>query len=116
MAKYSPALDNVFLALGDPTRRAIIARLVSGAASVTQLAAPFPMALPSFMKHLGVLERSGLIRSSKRGRVRTCRLDPAKLKPAEQWLCEQRTLWEARSDRLAAYVESVHRKENADAS
>lgn len=111
MANYSLALDDVFLALGDPTRRAIVNRLTVGAASVTELAAPFAMALPSFMKHLGVLERSGLIRSQKQGRTRTCQLVPAGLQTAEAWMAEQRAMWESRSDRLAAYVESLHAKE-----
>lgn len=113
MANYGAALDQVFLALGDPTRRAIVRRLGAGAASVTELAAPFAMALPSFMKHLGVLERSGLIRSQKQGRIRTCELEPAALKSAEGWMAEQRTLWESRTDRLAAYVERMHRKEKS---
>jgi DNA-binding transcriptional ArsR family regulator len=107
MANYSASLDHVFLALGDPTRRAIVSRLGVGSASVTELAAPFPMALPSFMKHIGVLERSGLIRSKKQGRIRTCELDPATLRDAESWMADQRALWEARTDRLEAYVETL---------
>lgn len=113
MANYGPALDEVFLALGDPTRRAIISRLGVGAASVMELAAPFSMALPSFMKHLGVLERSGLIRSQKQGRIRTCELEPTTLRSAETWMIEQRAMWEARSDRLANYVETFNVKEKA---
>ena len=113
MANYQsatarPPLDPVFLALGDSTRRAIVHRLGRGPATVKELASPFPMALPSFMKHLGVLERSGLIRSRKHGRVRTCELEPAALHAAEHWIAEQKALWEARSDRLAAYAESLH--------
>lgn len=111
MANYVIPLDDVFLALGDPTRRAIVSRLGAGAASVKELAAPFAMALPSFMKHLGVLERSGLIRSRKQGRIRTCELQPATLRGAENWIAQQRALWESRSDRLAAYVEALHEKE-----
>lgn len=111
MANYSLALDDIFLALGDPTRRAIVSRLGTGAASVKELAAPFAMALPSLMKHLGVLERSGLIRSQKQGRVRMCELQPASMRTAENWMVEQRALWEARTDRLAAYVETLHTKE-----
>jgi DNA-binding transcriptional ArsR family regulator len=65
------------------------------------------MALPSFMKHIGVLERSGLIRSRKQGRIRTCELDPATLRDAESWMADQRALWEARTDRLEAYVEAL---------
>ncbi|MDB5970221.1 MAG: transcriptional regulator, ArsR family [Hydrocarboniphaga sp.] len=114
MANYCSPLDEVFLALGDPTRRAIVSRLGTGAASVKELAAPFAMALPSFMKHLGVLERSGLIRSKKQGRIRTCELEPATLRTAETWMAEQRAMWESRSDRLAAYVESLHAKEKTN--
>ena len=83
MANYSFPLDDVFLALGDPTRRAIVSRLVAGAASVKELAAPFAMALPSFLKHLNVLERGGLVRSRKIGRTRLCELEPAALRSAE---------------------------------
>ena len=111
MANYGVALDDVFLALGDPTRRAIVTRLGLGSASVTELAQPFSMALPSFMKHIGVLERSGLVRSSKQGRVRTCELRPAALRRAESWMVEQRQIWESRTDRLAEYVETLHAKE-----
>lgn len=120
MANYSASpvatvLDHVFLALGDPTRRAIVQRLGAGAASVTELAAPFAMALPSFMKHLGVLERSGLIRSRKEGRVRTCELQPVQLKSAEAWIAEQRQVWASRSDRMAAYVEALHAAQSRSA-
>ncbi len=111
-----PSLDLVFLALGDPTRRAIVTRLGAGAASVKELAAPFAMALPSFLKHLGVLERCGLIRSSKEGRTRTCELEPAVLKGAEAWMQEQRAMWESRTDRLADYVEKLHQQEIKHAS
>lgn len=113
MDNYSTTLDRVFLALGDPTRRAIVARLGAGSASVKELAAPFPMALPSFMKHLAVLERSGLIHSKKEGRVRTCRIEPRALTGARDWLTEQRAAWESRTDRLAAHVESLHAKEKS---
>ena len=75
------------------------------------LAAPFAMALPSFMKHLAVLERSGVIRSTKIGRVRTCELRPAALSQAEKWIIGQRAAWEARSDRMAAYVEKLHQED-----
>lgn len=104
-------LTEVFHALADPTRRAIVAVLGRGPASVSALAAPFAMALPSFMKHLGVLERSGVVRSHKLGRVRTCSLAPEALSGAEQWLVAQRALWEARSDRMAAFVEDLHQQE-----
>ena len=107
-------LTDVFYALADPTRRQIVQALGRGPETVTALAAPFDMALPSFMKHLSVLERSGVIRSAKAGRVRTCELVPKALSPAERWLGEQRALWESRSDRLAAFVEALHREESPD--
>ena len=111
MANQSAALTDVFCALGDPTRRAIVQALGRGPESVSVLAAPFEMALPSFMKHLGVLERSGLIRSDKVGRVRTCELQPRALTQAEQWLVQQRQIWEARSDRMARFVEQLHQED-----
>lgn len=103
MAQYQ-SLDGLFLALSDPTRRAVIGRLSRGPATVTELAAPFEMALPSFMKHIHQLEESGWIATEKRGRVRTCRLEPATFAAAQSWLDEQRALWEGRTDRLAAFV------------
>lgn len=114
MANYEFPLDRVFLALGDPTRRAVVSRLVEGAASVKELAAPFAMALPSFLKHLTVLERCGLIRSQKIGRARLCQLEPAALRSAETWIARQRVMWEARTDRLEAYVETLHAQEKAN--
>jgi len=111
MANQSTRLSEVYYALADPTRRAIVGALGRGPESVSTLAAPFAMALPSFMKHLGVLERSGVIRSNKTGRVRTCELVPKTLTQAERWLAEQRAAWEARSDRMASFVENLHRKE-----
>jgi len=111
MAKYSIAISDVFHALADPTRCAIVCALVGGAQTVSSLAAPFDMALPSFMKHVSVLERSGLIRTTKTGRTRTCALMPEALSQAEQWLAEQRALWEARSDRMVDFVERLHREE-----
>lgn len=100
MPKQTVALDEVFQALADPTRRQVIERLVSGPASTSELAQPFAMALPSFTQHLGVLERAGLVTSTKKGRVRTYRLAPAGLGVADGWLAEQRRLWEARLDQL----------------
>lgn len=100
MPNRSPALGRVFQALADPTRRAVIERLGAGPAAMTELAAPFGMALPSFAQHLGVLERSGLVRSTKRGRVRTFRLVAAPLRAAEGWLSAQRELWARRLDQL----------------
>ncbi|MBK8766280.1 MAG: helix-turn-helix transcriptional regulator [Burkholderiaceae bacterium] len=114
MDNYSFPLDEVFLALGDPTRRAIVNRLVFGRASVKELAAPMAMALPSVLKHLRVLERGGLVRSQKIGRTRLCELEPAALRTAEAWMAQQRAMWEAHADRLEAYVEALHTLEQAD--
>lgn len=111
MANQQTRLSDVFYALADPTRRKIVGVLGSGPASVSALAAPFEMALPSFMKHLAVLERSGLIRSNKVGRVRTCELQAKALSPAEQWMAGQRAVWEARTDRLSAFAEKLHQEE-----
>lgn len=111
MANCSTNLDTLFHALADPTRRAVVHQLVMAPASVKELAKPFAMALPSFMKHLGVLEACGLITTSKKGRVRTCRLRLRQLAKAENWLVEQRRLWEGRTDRLAEYVENTLTKE-----
>ena len=97
----NPAVvDHVFRALSDPTRRNALERLTSRPASVTELAARYDMALPSFVEHLKVLEGSGLVRSHKTGRVRTYELAPARLKLAEDWLGRQRALWERRLDQL----------------
>jgi DNA-binding transcriptional ArsR family regulator len=111
MDKYSEPLDNVFHALADPTRRAVIQRLGNGPASVSELAGPFDMALPSFMKHLNVLEKSGLIRSRKSGRVRIVEIKPGQLNQVESWLAEQRALWQGRTDRLENYVMELQAKE-----
>ena len=100
MAHHGEALDTAFRALADPTRRAVVSRLRRGPATVGELAEPFPMALTSFLKHLRVLEQGGWIRTAKRGRVRTCRLDPAAFAVVEDWLAEQRAEWEQRTDRL----------------
>lgn len=103
MAKYSP-LDEVFAALADPTRRAVVRRLGAGPASVGELAKPFPMTLPSFMKHVRMLEDSGLIRTRKSGRVRACTLDRDRLSLVEDWLADERRLWDGRIDRLEQFV------------
>ena len=100
MAKCHDPLDLVFQALADPTRRGIVERLVRAPATVSQIAAPLDMSLPAVMQHLQVLETSGLIRSEKAGRVRTCRIDPAALRRAEAWITLRRTDWETRLDRL----------------
>lgn len=104
MANQQAALDGVFRALADPTRRAVIRRLGRGAAPVSELAAPFAMALPTFLKHLRVLEDCGLVRSRKAGRVRTCRLNTRRLAIAETWMAAQRELWTRRLDQLDRYL------------
>lgn len=103
MDKY---LHTSFHALGDPTRLAVVERLMEGPASVSDLARPYPMALPAFTKHLGVLERAGLIRSEKTGRVRTCFIHPPAIREIDQWLTDRRAMWEGRLDRLARHVEN----------
>lgn len=104
MAEYPEGIDEVFVALADPTRRAVIRRLGRGPASVGELARPFAITLPSFLKHVHTLETSGLIRTTKSGRVRTCVLDRERLEVVGDWLAEQRQLWESRTDRLEALV------------
>ncbi len=111
MEHYQGGLDVVFQALADPTRRAVLARLGQGPASVSELAQPFGMALPSFMKHIRMLEGGGLIRTRKTGRVRTCVLEKRALAQAEAWLSEQRALWEGRTDRLEQFVLAQQDKE-----
>jgi DNA-binding transcriptional ArsR family regulator len=93
-------LDRVFHALADPARRHMVERLTRGPASVSELGRPLTLTLPAVVQHLQVLEASGLVRSEKIGRVRTCRIEPAALRTAEQWLAERRTTWERRFDRL----------------
>ena len=100
-------LDHVFHALADPTRRAVLARLCEGPAPVSELAEPFDMALPSFTQHLGVLEQSGLVRSEKRGRVRTYQLTPQPLEEVQDWIAKQRAHWEKRLDQLDNYLNTL---------
>lgn len=100
----TPTLDRVFHALSDPTRLAVVERLSRGPASVSELAKPFDMALPSLMQHLKVLEDCGLATSQKEGRVRTFRIASTPLSGAEDWLATQRSLWERRLDQLDAYL------------
>jgi DNA-binding transcriptional ArsR family regulator len=104
MAKYQQSLDSLFTALADPTRRSVIVQLGRGPASVGELARSSPMTLPSFMKHIRMLEDSGLVRTTKTGRVRTCTLDHERLAAVDGWLAEQRAIWEARTDRLERFV------------
>jgi len=100
----APIIDGVFRALSDPTRRDVVARLSAKPASVSELAAPYRMAMPSFLEHLKVLEASGLVWSEKKGRVRTYQLSSDRLKVAEDWLSRQRRLWETRLDQLDAHL------------
>ena len=104
MLNSQPHLDLVFQALSDPTRRAIVERLGRGPASVTQLARPFAMTLPAVLQHVAVLEASGLVRSEKVGRVRTCQIDGHALSVAGGWIQERRRTWERRLDRLGAVL------------
>jgi DNA-binding transcriptional ArsR family regulator len=104
MLNHPLPLDQVFQALADPTRLAIVERLSRSPASVSDLARPLPMSLPAVVQHLAVLEASGLIRSEKVGRVRTCRIEPGALGTAEHWINERRTSWERRLDRLGEYL------------
>ena len=105
MLNDSGRLDLAFQALGDATRRGMLARLSRGPASVSELARPLPMSLPAVLQHLRALEASGLVRSEKKGRVRTCRIEPQALAAAEDWIAEQRALWESRADRLEDYLQ-----------
>ena len=107
----SAVVDDVFYALSNSTRRKVLERLSGGPATVSELAAPFDMALPSFVEHLRVLEGSGLVRSQKTGRVRTYELVPAGLGVAEDWLGRQRKLWERRLDQLDAYLREIQEKQ-----
>ena len=107
MLNQNSKLDQMFQALADPTRRAMIDRLSRGPASVSELAKPFAMSLPAVVQHLQALEASGLVSSQKVGRVRTCQIEPEALSQAEQWLNERRTLWVNRLDRLGAYLEAT---------
>jgi DNA-binding transcriptional ArsR family regulator len=102
--QQSLPLDRVFQALADPSRRVMVERLTRGPASVSELAEPLPMSLQAVAQHLQVLETSGLVRTEKVGRVRTCTIEPAVLRTAEQWITERRTSWEHRLDRLADYL------------
>jgi len=107
-------LDKTFAALADPTRRSILARLAEGEASVTELAEPFEMSLPAVSKHLKVLERAGLVSRGRRAQWRPCRIEPAPLKGASDWLEEYRRLWEQRLDRLDEYLRDLQGKEHED--
>jgi DNA-binding transcriptional ArsR family regulator len=114
MLNHQSPLDSTFQALADSTRRAIVARLSQGPASVSELAQPLAMSLPAVMQHLAVLEGAGLVRSEKVGRVRTCRIDPQAMSLAEQWLHQRRNEWEARLDQLGDYLKTVERQGEVD--
>lgn len=108
----SAAADDVFHALSNPTRRRVLEHLSRGPATVSELAAPFDMQLPSFVQHLSLLEQSRLVKSKKSGRVRTYELAPERFKIAEDWLAERRQEWEARLDRFDHYVRQLKEKES----
>src|SRR5215208_5729723 len=97
-------LDRIFHALADPSRRLMVERLSRGPATVSELAQPLPMSLPAVVQHLQVLPVSGLVRSEKVGRVRTCRIEPAALRPVERWISARRSSWERRLDSLGEYL------------
>ena len=108
----SAVADDVFYALSNSTRRKVLEQLSVRPATVSELAAPFDITLPSFVQHLSVLERSRLVKSKKRGRVRTYEIAPERLKVAEDWLIERRQLWEARLDQFDQYVKQLKKKES----
>jgi len=105
MLNYSDQLDVVFQALSDPTRRYMVEQLSRAPASVSELARPLPVSLPAVVQHLQVLEASGLVRSEKVGRVRTCRIDPDVLTAAQSWIDRQKAIWEQRFDRLEEFLQ-----------
>jgi DNA-binding transcriptional ArsR family regulator len=110
MLNQSAVLDATFQALADPARRVMVERLARGPASVSELAKPLDMTLSAVVQHLAVLEASGLVRSEKTGRVRTCRIEPRTLQAAEQWITQRRAAWERRLDRLGHYLAATKPK------
>ena len=108
MPSDAATLDRAFHALADPSRRSIVARLSKGPASVSELAEPLPMSLPAVVQHLEVLQKSGLVRSEKVGRVRTCRLEPAPMRSVERWIAQHRAVWEGRLDRLGEVLNATY--------
>jgi DNA-binding transcriptional ArsR family regulator len=115
MVNKSTALNQLFNALADPARRAMVERLSRGPAPVSELARPLPMSLPAVMQHLEVLEAAGVVRTQKIGRVRTCSLDPGAFHPAEQWIHSRRTQWERRLDRLGGYLANLPKEDSNNA-
>jgi DNA-binding transcriptional ArsR family regulator len=111
MLQHPAPLDLMFQALADPARRVMVERLCSGPASVSDLAKPLDMTLSAVVQHLQVLEASGLVRSEKVGRVRTCQIEPKALRTAERWINERRIVWERRLDRLGAFLDETKPKD-----
>ncbi len=109
---HAAVADDVFHALSNATRRKVLEQLSAGPATVSELAAPFDMKLPSFVQHLAILEQSRLVKSTKHGRVRTYQIAPARFKVAEDWLAERRQVWEERLDRFDHYVTQLKEKES----
>ncbi len=107
MLNQSANLDLLFQALADPSRRSMVERLCQGPASVSELAKPLAMSLPAVVQHIQVLENSGLVRSEKIGRVRTCQIEPTALRTAEFWIAERRTSWERKLDRLGDFLDNT---------
>jgi DNA-binding transcriptional ArsR family regulator len=114
MQTQSDPLSTTFAALADPTRRAILARLAKGEATVTELAAPFDMSLPAISKHLKVLQRAGLIEQGRQAQWRPCRLKPERLRDVANWIGEYKSLWEASFDRLDDYLHELQLTERND--
>ena len=110
------ALDRTFHALSDPTRRAMVQRLSRGPASVSELAKPLAVSLPAVMQHLAVLEASGIVKSQKVGRIRTCSVEAKVLTQAEQWIAQRRIQWEGKLDRLGDYLEAAADENDSDKS
>ena len=111
MLNNASALDQVFQALADPTRRLMVERLSRGPASVSELARPLAMSLPAVVQHLQVLEASGLVRSQKVGRVRTCRIEAKALAAAERWISQRRAMWERHLGRLGDFLDATKPKD-----
>ncbi len=107
MAKHDPDLDRIFQALSDPTRRAMLSRLAEGPVAAGELARPTGLALPTVMRHLSVLEDAALIATAKEGRTRICRARPETFRATLDWMAEQRAIWEARTDRLEAFINTL---------
>jgi DNA-binding transcriptional ArsR family regulator len=105
MENHQPQLNRAFAALSDPTRRAVVARLCLGEASVSELAEPFSIGLPTFLKHIRVLEDGGFLETRKAGRVRVCALKPEALRQTDTWLSEHLRIWTARLDRMDAHIQ-----------